>query len=101
MILYKNNPKAFTNYHNILGFDYIIESVTHYVQLCVVNGVVDSICIQEKNGMNDSHIEEYKITLSECYEVVAFAKDIRAIVGKKIYMIESEVYPYSGNSKTI
>ena len=101
MILYKNHPEAFTNYHNILGFDYIIESSTHYVQLCVVLGVVDSICIQEKKGMSDSHIAEYHLTLAECYEVVAFAKDIRAVVGQKIYMIESEVYQYEGTKKTL
>lgn len=101
MILYKNNPKAFTNYHNILGFDYIIESNNCYVQLCVVRGVVDSICIQERPHMNKAHIEEYETTLAECYEVVAFAKDIRAVVGQKIYMIENEVYPYSGTKQTI
>ena len=51
--------------------------------------------------MSDSHIAEYHLTLAECYEVVAFAKDIRAVVGQKIYMIESEVYQYEGTKKTL
>tara|TARA_Y100000401_G_scaffold81697_1_gene67113 strand:+ start:414 stop:716 length:303 start_codon:yes stop_codon:yes gene_type:complete len=96
MILYKANPEQ-SRIHNILGFDYIIESNTHYIQLSVITDIVHSIYIEEKPHMNKPSIEEYEITLSECYEVVAFAKDIRAVVGQKIYIIESEVYPYSGN----
>ena len=100
MILYKNNHDQ-SRIHNILGFDYIIESNTHYVQLCVITDIIDSIYIQDKAHMNKSSIEESEITLAECYEVVAFAKDIRAVGGEQIHMINREVYPYAGNHKTL
>ena len=100
MILYKNNEEN-SRSHNVLGFDYIIESKTHYINLCVVNEIVDSICIQKKPQMNKKYIEEYEITLYECYDVIAFAADIRAVVGRKIYTVESEVYPYAANTKTL
>jgi|21_taG_2_1085346.scaffolds.fasta_scaffold01863_13 hypothetical protein len=83
MILYKNNPEQ-TRLHNIFGSDYIIESQLHYVHLSVIRDTVDSIHIEDRIGMKKPAIEEYETALAECYEVVAFAQDIRAIVGRKL-----------------
>tara|TARA_B100000424_G_C22747052_1_gene403945 strand:- start:25 stop:327 length:303 start_codon:yes stop_codon:yes gene_type:complete len=100
MILYKNNEEN-SKLHNVLGFDYIIESETHFINLCVVSEIVDSICIQKKPQINKEYNREYEITLSECYEVIAFAADIRAVIGRKIYILEKEVYPYASNTTTL
>ena len=100
MILYKNNPDQ-SRIHNILGFEYVIETDTQFVSITAVNDIVHSIEIDHKEFYNEAHEKETRMTLDECYEVVAFAKDIRAVVGQKIYMIESEVYPYAGNHKTL
>ncbi len=100
MILYKNDPNASIN-HNILGFEYVIETETQFISITAVNDIVHSIEVDDKEFYNKAHEKETRMTLAECYEVVAFAKDIRAVVGQKIYIIESEVYPYSGNHVTI
>jgi len=100
MILYKNNPDQ-SRIHNILGFEYVIETDTQFVSITAVNDIVHSIEIDHKEFYNEAHEKETRMTLDECYEVVAFAKDIRAVVGEKIHMIKSEVYPYAGNHKTL
>ena len=102
MILYKFDPDQ-SQAHNIIGYEYIIETDTQFVSISAVNDIVHSIEIDDKDSGNEAQKQETRMVLAECYEVIAFAKDIRAVVGKKIYRLkrESEVEYYASNKKTI
>ena len=100
MILYKFDPDQ-SQAHNIIGYEYIIETDTKFVSISAVNDIVHSIEIDDKDSGNEAQKQSTRIVLAECYEVIAFAKDIRAVIGKKIYIIESEVEYLGNNKKTI
>ena len=82
MILFKN---TFDNsrMHNVLGFDFIIKTKKHYIECCVNdNFQVNSISYTEIKRVKK--YDEYEMTLDECYEIIAFAKNMKVVLGLEI-----------------
>ena len=100
MILYKNNPNM-SQMNNIIGFEYIIETKYQFISITAVKDIVHSIEIDKKHLWTEKDENDIRMSLAENHDIIAFAADIRAVVGRKIYIIEKEVNPYDSNKKLL
>tara|TARA_Y100000114_G_C11713134_1_gene304543 strand:+ start:806 stop:1120 length:315 start_codon:yes stop_codon:yes gene_type:complete len=83
MILYKNNNFDNPRLHNFLEFDFIIKTKKLYIECCVNdNFQVISISYTERRKVKK--YDEYEMTLDECYEIIAFAKNMKVVIGLEI-----------------
>jgi hypothetical protein len=98
MILYQNKEHKEKLVHNVLGFDYVLETKSQYIEINVIDGKVAEIYVDDKTNSN---VSEYKDILLESYEIIAFAKDIQIVKGKSITLIKTNVNAYESNYKTL
>jgi hypothetical protein len=98
MILYQNKEHKEKLVHNVLGFDYVLETKSQYIEINVIDGKVAEIYVDDKT---DSNVSEFEDILVESYEIIAFAKDIQILKGQSITLIKTNVNAYESNYKTL
>ena len=81
MFLFKNANED-NRIHNVLGWDFIVKTDDYYIECSLDDGLVDMISYT--NRKNIKKYEDYELFLDECYELVAFCKDIKIVLGMDI-----------------
>ena len=92
-ILHKRKLKQ-QRIHNILGFQYILETKESYFDISctdqkkcfIINGIYETL----KKDLNEPSLEERILTLAECYDIVLVNNSITLIKGQKIKYFDGE-----------
>ena len=102
-ILHKSISKALNHEHNILGFEYILETKRSYYDIICEDQrkgfVIKDIWQTLKKDLNEASEEERIYTLSECYNIVLVSNHITLVKGEKIRFFDGEtIKQISGDS---